>query len=70
MWMALALAPGMLPLLAAFQYRLLGQFYIGDAADSTRRAARRRERASLFIFFTLVCRKPGISKVAPRYRMS
>jgi hypothetical protein len=27
MLMALALAPVLLPLLAAFQYRLLGQFY-------------------------------------------
>jgi ATP-dependent exoDNAse (exonuclease V) alpha subunit len=34
-----------------------GSFFIGDGADSTRRAARRRERAGLFCFFTLVSRK-------------
>jgi hypothetical protein len=49
--MALALAPVLLSLLAAFQSRLLGQLYIGDGSDSTRRAARRRERASLFYIF-------------------
>jgi len=32
-------------------------FFISDSADSTQRAARGRESASLFVFFMLVCRK-------------
>jgi hypothetical protein len=39
-----------------------GSFFIGDGADSKRRAARRRERADLFAFFTLHCSKNTVAR--------